>query len=346
MKGLKDIAKATGFSIMTVSRVINNPEKLRPETKKRIQEAMELMDYVPNRAAKNLAAKRTGIIDVYIPGNIDINNHPFMMHFIVGVSEVLSEHMYSFLIKRTWEKNHSCDGYIVTGLYTNEINDFYARARARNLPVVLFGHTDIAEVDWFDVDNARGAEDAVNCLLKNKHTGIAMINSDEDKDYTIDRFQGYTNALRRAGITPDPRLVLKAPNTLIGGKNAIKHLLATGDFSAVFCAADPLAVGAISGITESGLKVPDDISVIGFDGLGVQFLADPHITTIRQPVAETGRVLAKTLVDRINGNTQRVTGFMPPELLPGFSVAVKKTARQRAGGCMLFQGGKLNVREK
>ncbi|MDR1419345.1 MAG: LacI family transcriptional regulator [Treponema sp.] len=337
MKGLKDIAQATGFSIITVSRAVNNPEKLKPETRKCIQETMEMMDYVPNRAAKNLAAKRTGIIDVYIPEYIDINN-PFMMHFIVGVSEVLSEYMYSFLIKRSWKKNHNCDGYLVTGLCTNEIEDFYARAQAQNLPVVLFGHTDIEGVDWFDVDNVKGAEDAINFLLENKHTKIAMINSGEDKDFTIDRFKGYTNALGRAGITPDPRFILKAPNTLIGGKNAIRRLLAEGDFSAVFCATDPLAVGAISGITESGLKVPGDISVIGFDGLGVQFLADPHITTIRQPVVETGRVLAGMLVDRINGSTRRVTGFMPPELLPGFSVAVKKTGLAKRRGTHVVSG--------
>jgi DNA-binding LacI/PurR family transcriptional regulator len=249
-----------------------------------------------------------------------------MMYFIVGVSEVLSEHMYSFLIKRSWKKNHSCDGYIVTGLNTNEIDDFYVRTQAQNLPVVLFGHTDIQEVDWFDVDNVGGAEEAVNYLIKNKHTKIAMINSDVNKDYTIDRFQGYAKALNQAGMSLNPRFVLKAPNVMIGGKNAVKNLLAAGQVSAVFCATDPLAVGAISGITELGLKVPGDISVIGFDGLGVQFLADPRITTMRQPVVEAGKVLAGMILDKINGKKQRITGFLPPEMLPGSSVAAEKTS--------------------
>jgi LacI family transcriptional regulator len=328
MKGLKDIAEASGFSMITVSRAVNCPEKLKPETKKRIHEIMDAMHYIPNTAAKNLAAKRTGIIDVYIPEHIDIRD-PFMMHFIVGVSEVLSEQMYSFLIKYSWKKNHSCDGYIVTGLDTNEIDDFYVRAKAQNLPVVLFGHTDIQEIDWFDVDNTGGAEEAVRYLIKNRHTKIAMINSDENKDYTVDRFQGYKKALHQSGISFNPRFVLSAQNTLIAGKNAIKKLLSTEQVSAIFCATDPLAVGAISGITELGLKVPGDISVIGFDGLGVQHLADPRITTMRQPVVEAGKILAGMIIDRIKGRSQRVTGFLPPELLPGFSVSEEKGSREK-----------------
>jgi LacI family transcriptional regulator len=331
LRGLKDIAKASGFSIITVSRAINCPEKLKPETKKRIQEIMDSTHYIPNMAARNLAAKRTGIIDVYIPERIDINN-PFMMHFIAGVSEVLSEQMYSFLIKSSWKKNHSCDGYIVTGLDTNEINDFYARASAQNLPVVLFGHTDIQEVDWFDVDNVAGAEGAVNYLIQHKHTKIAMINSDENKDYTIDRFMGYTRALKQSGVGLNPRLILKAPNTMIGGKNAVKKLLGAEEFSAVFCATDPLAAGAISGITGQGLKVPGNISVMGFDGLGIQFLADPHITTMRQPVVEAGRTLAGMMIDKINGNKERITGFLRPELLPGSSVGLKKNSWEKGRG--------------
>jgi LacI family transcriptional regulator len=319
MKKLKDIAKAAGVSAITVSRAINKPEKVKSETKKHIDEIMASMSYVPNMAAKNLVTKRTGIIDIFIPENINLSN-PFMMHFIVAVSEVLSDYMYSFLIRRSWTKEHGCDGFIVTGLLSGEINEFHSHAQKKGLPVALFGHTDIEEVDCYDVDNLLGSEMAVDYLIQNNHTKIAFINTNENKDYTIDRYSGYVNGLAKAGIKVDPSLVTKTDITVAGGKLAIKKLLKTGGFTAVFCTADSVAVGAINALTEAGLRVPDDISVIGFDGLGHQFLSDPYLTTIQQPVVEVGRILAHTLIDRINGNKKRTTGNMPPVLLLGKSV--------------------------
>jgi DNA-binding LacI/PurR family transcriptional regulator len=186
--------------------------------------------------------------------------------------------------------------------------------------VVLFGHTDIEEVVCFDVDNMAGAVMAVEYLLQHNHTKIAMINSGEDKDYAIDRYLGYEKALRSAGLGIDPRFVLRAPNNAEGGKMAVKKLLEAGEFTAIFCATDPLAIGAINGINEEGLRVPDDISIVGFDGLGRQFLADPLITTIQQPVAQTGKILAETLIKKINGGKTRTTGFLRPKRLPGKSV--------------------------
>jgi LacI family transcriptional regulator len=330
MKSLKDIAKAADVSMITVSRVINGSEKVKPETKKYIEEIMSSMAYIPNMAAKNLVARRSGVIDIYIPENIDLSD-PFMMQFIVGISETLSAHMYSFLLKRSWAKEHSCDGYIVTGLLTNEIDDFYARAKARNLPVVLFGHTDIEEVDYFDVDNVAGGMMAVNYLLQHGHTRIAMINSSEDKDYAADRRMGYEKALRSAGIVIDPRLMAQAENTVEDGKRAVNKLLDSGEFTAVFCATDPLAIGAINGINEAALRVPDDISVIGFDGLGRQFLANIPVTTIRQPVLRIGKILAETLINRINGEKTRTTGFLQPELLPGRSVQKREKISSTTG---------------
>jgi LacI family transcriptional regulator len=319
MSNLKDVAKAANVSMITVSRVINEPDKVKPATKRRIEAVMAGMSYLPNRAARNLASKRTGIIDVYIPESIDLSN-PFVMHFIVGISEVLSDKMYSFLIRRSWKKEHSCDGYIVTGLLTNEIVDFYARAKLRNLPVALFGHTDIEQVDYLDVDNILGAEMVVNHLIENKHRRIGMINMDENKDHTRDRYLGYRKALEAGDIPFDPALVSKAPNSVDGGSLAAKTLLKNEVFSALFCASDTLALGAVKAINDAGLRVPDDVSIVGFDGLGHHLLMEPHITTVQQPIMEVGKKLAHIVLARINGAVQRTTGFLAPELIPGRTV--------------------------
>ena len=115
MSTLKDVAQRAGVSSITVSRVINTPELVKEKTKDKVMLAMAELKYVPNAAAKSLAVNRTGLIDVFIPSDIDLNN-PFVMHFIAGISNALSKRMYPFLILRDKKKEHLCDGYIVTGL--------------------------------------------------------------------------------------------------------------------------------------------------------------------------------------------------------------------------------------
>jgi LacI family transcriptional regulator len=321
MYNLKDIAKAADVSVITVSRVLNEPEKVRPATKQRVEEQLAAMAYRPNIAARNLVSGRTGVIDVYVPQSVELNN-PFIMHLLVGISEVLSEWMYSFLISRSWEKSNRCDGFIVTGLLTNEINDFYAHAAEKKLPVVLFGHTGIEQIDCFDVDNTAGAAMAVNYLLENNHRVIAIINSSEVKDYAADRLAGYLGALEEAGIAVNPRLLLYGENSITGGYVAAKQLLERGEagLSAIFCATDIMAIGVVNGLNEAGLRIPEDISIVAFDGLGFHRLTDPPLCTIRQPVFEIGKELARLIVERINGKKQRTVHFMLPELLPGGSV--------------------------
>jgi LacI family transcriptional regulator len=319
MSKLKDIAKAANVSAITVSRVLNKPERVKPETKQRIEKIMAAMAYTPNMAAKNLVSKRTGVIDVYIPENIDLSN-PFVMYLVIGISEVLSEQMYSFLIRRSQGKEHCCDGYIVTGLLTNEINDFHGYAQLRNRHIALFGHTTIEAVDCVDVDNVLGAAIAVNHLIQNNHVHIGMINVDEDKDYTVDRYMGFKQAMDAAGYAIDPRLVIRAANSVNGGNGAAKTLLSIGGFTALFCATDTLAIGAINAINEAGLPVPGAISIVGFDGLGHHLLSELRITTVQQPIFEIGKKLAQTLLNRIHGNETRVALLLPPVLLAGKTV--------------------------
>lgn len=319
MKNLKDIAKAAEVSSITVSRVINTPDKVKPETKRRVEKILCDMGYTPNMAAKNLVSKRTGVIDVYVPEDIDLHS-PFIMHFIAGISEVLSEELYSFLIKRSWKRNHSCDGYIVMGLLTEEIHDFYSRAQEKNLPVVLFGHTDIEEIACFDVDNLLGALIATNHLIQMGHRNIALINTDENKDYTVDRLQGYKNALSAAGLAFNPDLTIRTKNTVHGGNLGMKALMARGGFTAVFCVTDLMAIGVMNALYETGMRIPEDMSIVGFDGLGFHHLTNPLLTTIRQPVFEIGKKLARIITRRIQEGNERITGFLPPELLPGKSV--------------------------
>jgi DNA-binding LacI/PurR family transcriptional regulator len=317
---LQDVADLAHVAPITVSRVINNPGSVKEATREKVKKAMAAVQYIPNVAAKNLATNRSGIIDVFVPENIDLSN-PFVMHLIAGISEVLSEHMYSFLILRNRQKEHLCDGYIVTGLLKNEIREFYSYAEERSRPVVLFGHTALPDVDCIDVDNILGSKMAVEYLIQKGHEKIAMINVDENKDYTADRLEGYKSALREHGLPVDESSITYAPNNVDGGMKAAEMLLSAGGFTAVFCATDTMAIGAAASVSKAGLKVPEDISLVGFDGLGHQLLAAPILTSVQQPIFEMGRKLARDLLERLDGRKEKISELISPILIEGFSVS-------------------------
>lgn len=243
------------------------------------------------------------------------------MHFIAGISNALSKRMYSFLILRSMNVEHFCDGYIVTGLCRNEITTFAEHARKWSRPVALFGHTDLLNIDYIDVDNVQGAYLAVQQLTMMGHRRIAMINVAEDKDYTDDRHEGYVRALEEAGVSEDVSWVVAARNDAAGGKAAAHQLLENTHCTAIFCATDTIAIGACQAIREQGLACPADISVVGFDGLGHHLLCSPGITTVQQPIYEIGELLAETLLDRLDGKTDRIQTIMVPRVIQGGSIA-------------------------
>lgn len=316
-----DVAKEANVAPMTVSRVVNTPDKVKPKTREKVLEAMEKLHYKPNSAAKNLVTKRTGVVDIYIPSAIDLSN-PFTMHFIAGISKTLSESMYSFLILRDLKTQHLCDGYIATGLLREELVLFANYAKVNEKPLVLFGHTLLHDIDCIDVDNVQGSYLAVKRLIEAGHTHIAMVNVDEDKDYPLDRLEGYKKALQEAGIVFNEELVTYSKNNPVGGEEAALHLFESNElFSAVFCATDTLGIGFIRQLERMGKRVPADVSVVGFDGLGHHLLSTPRITTVQQPIYEIGRLLAKALLERIEGRTDRISRLVSPILLEEESVA-------------------------
>lgn len=319
MVTLSDVAKMAGVTPMTVSRVVNNPELVKKETREKVAKAMKSLGYVPNVAAKNLATNRTHIIDVYIPESIDLTN-PFSMYCIVGVSEVLSKHYYSLMILRNLKKDHLCDGYIVTGLLRNEVNSFKDYASKKQRPFILFGHTDIDGIDYIDTDNVMGGCMATDFLFDNGHKHIAMINVREDKDYAFDRMEGYKQSLLKHSQHINTRLIEEAENSVEGGTKAMRRLLKKKGFSAVFCATDTLAIGANIAIQEKGLNVPEDISLIGYDALGYEHLSSPEITSIHQPIIEISKKMADVLIRKIEKNDTEVHEFIAPELKLGGSV--------------------------
>lgn len=318
---LEDVATLAGVSTITVSRVINSPELVKPATREKVERALAELNYVQNPVARALASNKIGIVAVYIPATIDLTN-PFVMHFVAGISEVLSKHVYSFLIRRELDSEHLCDGYIATGLLKDEVSRIYHYTHERKRPLVLFGHNDNPDIDCIDVDNVAGAQKVTEVLLANGHRSIALINVNEDKDYTVDRALGFARALQTAGIDPASCPQLTAPNNVDGGYGAMKSILAEHpECTGVFCATDTLAIGAASAIVKAGKKIPQDLSLVGFDGLGHDLLVRPNVTTVHQPVYEIGMRLAEALIARLNGSKKRVKQLVEPEIILRDSVS-------------------------
>ena len=318
---LEDVATLAGVSTITVSRVINSPELVKPATREKVERALAELNYVQNPVARALASNKIGIVAVYIPATIDLTN-PFVMHFVAGISEVLSKHVYSFLIRRELDSEHLCDGYIATGLLKDEVSRIYHYTHERKRPLVLFGHNDNPDIDCIDVDNVAGAQKVTEVLLANGHRSIALINVNEDKDYTVDRALGFARALQTAGIDPASCPQLTAPNNVDGGYAAMKSILAEHPgCTGVFCATDTLAIGAANAIVKAGKKIPQDLSLVGFDGLGHDLLVRPNVTTVHQPVYEIGMRLAEALIARLNGSKKRVKQLVEPEIILRDSVS-------------------------
>ncbi len=322
MATLKDVAQAAGISMMTVSRVINSPDRVKPTTRHLVEKAIRDVGYVQNSAARALASNRLGVIDVYIPEHIDLANS-FAMHLIAGISDVLSNQLYSFLILRSRKLVHPCDGYIVMGLFTNEVDAMAEYVNGMGRCMVLFGHTPRSDVDCIDVDNVQGACQATRHLTELGHRRIAMLNVAEDKDYTNDRQNGYLQAMGEVGIIPPPQWMVSAGNHEHQGFAAAQALLrACPEVTALVCASDMLALGAIRAAKTLGIQVPGELSITGYDGLGHHLLTEPKVCTVRQPVYDIGRELAILLLRRLSGERfEVVKRLVSPELIPEGSVA-------------------------
>lgn len=240
---MKDVAEAAGVSLITVSRVINTPELVKEETRNKIEKAMKELGFLPNHAAKALAENNTRAIHLYVPRYMSISE-PFMMQLIAGVSEVLSEAYYLFLIRRDLEFNQRCDGVIVMGIQMSEEDLIKDQL---NVPLVLFGKSKL-EVDCIDIDNYKGAVMLTEHMISKGHRKIGFLMLKTDQRFAYERFEGYKYALQKNNIAFDKQLVRYAEDLGQSGYEKSLELISQEKPSAIFCCNDLLAIGACRAI--------------------------------------------------------------------------------------------------
>ncbi len=297
MATIEDVAQAAGVSVATVSRVLNGKDVVRPETVEKVRAVIAELAYAPNLSARNLRKNESMVIMVIAPNF----TNPFYAHILAGIGDAAQSLGYSVFIcnsrgKETDEmqidniiKWHRADGII---LLASAHNAKWLQKYANALPIVqCCEYANDVALPYVAIDNYQAAYSSVQYLISLKHKRIATISARNSHVSTKLRLQGYCDALRDAGIERDPSFTVYASKdyTYVSGYAAAEELFSKSNPpTAIFCISDILALSAIAAAVDSGMRVPEDVSVMGFDDVDYTTMFHPHISTIEQPCYELG----------------------------------------------------------
>ena len=321
-----DIARVAGVSASTVSRILNGSAKVAEDKRLAVEDAIRELNYRPNLMALYLKTGQSmtlGVLTQYV-------DSPFSNEMLRGVENALQGSKYAPLIASGhWNAEEEVerlrllidrrvDGIIIL---TGHVNQPALLEFSQQVPIVATGHNiNTDRVRTFSINNRLGGYMATRYLLDLGHRQIAHIVGLPDQNDAIERQRGYRQALVSSGIEYDPELVVQGDFAEAGGFNAAKQLVASGKkFSAIFCANDQTCYGAILGLKQCGLRVPEDVSLIGFDDLPFSTFSNPPLTTVRQPIYETGIAMVNTLLGLIENTEQTI------DELPELSIVVRDT---------------------
>ncbi len=312
---LEEIARLSGVSRSTVSRVINQKPNVSQDVRKRVLEVVQETGYHPNLAARTLASKRSWMIGLLLPRSVSsFFSDPYFPRLTQGVAQGCNQNDFTlalFLLgnKEDEEKifprvsrKGMLDGILIQ---SGQVGDqLIERLVTANLPVVVIGrpfHSE--EVSFVDVDNITGASNAVSHLIRLGYQRVGTITGLPGSAETMDRLEGYKRALLRRARNVEQELIAEGDFTEAGGYYGMQQLLPAKP-DAVFAASDLMAIGAMRAVREAGLKIPDDVAFIGFDDVPIATYSDLQLSTIRQPIARFGLTAVETLIDLIENGVE------------------------------------------
>lgn len=296
---IKDVASLSGVSLTTVSRVINNSEKVTPKTKMKVDQAIQELGYFPNKAARSLVTKRGDSIAIIFRNLHD----PFFGELIRGIEDGASNSGRNVIFCSPGKDEKIRDRYIE--YLTNGISDgiiFYGslfsdKAMIDHLYKVHFpfllieNNFQTMPVNQFLIDNINGSKDAVQYLIERGHTRIAHVMGNPNKKVVLERFRGYMEAMQNNGLLIQENYIQKTrDDSTISPEHFQQMMSSLGRPTAIFCSNDKLAIQVINLLNKLGFSVPDDVSVIGFDHLTSYDTSyrGPRITSIKQPLYQIG----------------------------------------------------------
>jgi len=325
---LRDVARKAGVSKSTVSRVLNGSGYVSQETRQRVMETLQALDFQPNTVARSLVQGKTRTIALIVPSI----NTPFFAELARRAEDVAYRRGYAVMVCNTDEdpereavylrlvQQKQVDGVIVCPARTTSR---LLRSLARNrLPIVFVDRT-MANVhaDTVTTDNAEGAFAAVKHLLSRGHRRIGIVSGPQEIPVMRERLAGWKRALLEEGIEPDAGLIWSGAPTEETGKQAVRHFLALKPPpTAIFTSCCPLTLGVLSALRQQGIRIPQNMALVGFDDFEAASLLDPPLTVVAQPIPTIATVATKLLLERVEGRNDH-----PAHLVVKTNLVIRKS---------------------
>ncbi|MER5441826.1 LacI family DNA-binding transcriptional regulator [Streptomyces sp. NPDC002790] len=308
---LEEVAARAGVGRGTVSRVINGSPRVSDHTRAAVEEAVAELGYVPNTAARALAANRSDSIAVVVPeAESRFFSEPYFSGMVGGVGLALAETNLQLLLTfargereqdrlATYLTAHRVDGVLLVSVHSDD--PLADRLMQMDIPTVISGPRSADEpLPSVDTDNYAGARSAVEHLVARGRRSVAIITGPLDVYGAQRRLVGYQDELAASGISYDEKLVTYGDFTEEGGRRCMAELLERGTgLDAVFACSDLMASGARQVLREAGRRIPDDVSLVGFDDSVIARHMEPGLTSVRQPTLDMGRAMTELLLDEI-----------------------------------------------
>lgn len=310
---IRDVAKAAGVSVSTVSRVLNNKGTISEETTRRIHQAMEELKYVPNDFARSFANGSPRAIALVI----DVADAPsyannFFSSTVFGIETAAHRNDYSLMVTNGAPNASGISGVerLMLGKKVDGVilpvslldADFLAKIDELKFPCVILGRLDETDVEtsWVDMNNTQAGSLATRHLIQRGYRRIAFVSESESTTFDADRVSGYCRELAAKGLTVDHDLIIHTGAGIENAIDVVQKLLASPERpDAVLCGSDIIALGAVRAAKRSGLNVPDDFGVLSFDNTAITDLAEPGITSMDVDTYELGVQTAEILINKI-----------------------------------------------
>jgi len=336
---IKDVAVLANVAPSTVSRVIANSPRISEATKQKVNKAMEELGYHPNLNARSLASQSTQTIGLVMPSSGDVVfQNPFFPTVLQGISEGAREKNYALHMStgksemETLEAViHMVQGKRVDGmlLLNSKVEDkVISYLKGRKFPFVLIGkpYKDVEEITHVDNDNFRAMKEATEYLIQHGHQQIAFIGGSLELVVTVDRLLGYERALRNAGIELKNEYIIHEEFLREGGKEGVAELMSLDQPpTAIVVTDDFMALGVLNKLDELGIRVPEDISVVGFNNVLLAEMAKPPLTSVDINIFELGFQASKNLIQKVENDkepTKRI--IISHQLIERFSCSKPK----------------------
>ena len=335
---LQDVARVARVSAKTVSRVINNERNVAPETKERVKKAIAALNYVPNSAARNLSRGRAMAIGLVVGWSV---NSQFSSMLIDAMLQDTLHRGYSLVLFPSNEATvvrvtkallgYQIDGVIMDSLAADD-QELISSLESLGKPHVVI-HPDFldrfGQASFVRIDNYKGSKRATEYLLELGHRAIGLVSYPAERPGN-ERHSGYRAALAEAGVVADPGWVYESMDlpVQIGYRGALQLVPNHPELTAIFAATDEIAIGVLTALWQLGLRIPQDISVVGFDDISLASVITPPLTTIHQPIDEIARVAVELMVQMIEeGEEERKDLVLPTRLVVRESCASPRPRR-------------------